>query len=94
MWADSKTVWILKFGSTVQKLFDVEIRRPTPLLYKNNVKRGNFQQRMTFEPLNKISKTKLFGICPHICRKKVLIFNYFIHLNHLYPLSTFYFSAN
>jgi len=27
MWADSKIVWFLKFGSTVQKLFDVEIRR-------------------------------------------------------------------
>jgi len=32
MWADSKTVWFLKFGSTVQKLFDVKIRRPTQML--------------------------------------------------------------
>jgi len=43
MWADSKTVWFLKFGSTVQKLFDVEKRRAMPFLHKKNVKRGNFQ---------------------------------------------------
>jgi len=79
MWADSKTVWFLKFGSTVQKLFDVKIRRPTPLLHKNNVKRGNVQHLVTFEPLNKISKTKFFWNLP-TCGKQVIIFNYLIVL--------------
>jgi len=58
MWADFKIVGFLKFGSAVQKLFNVEIRRP--LLHKNNVKKEIFQNLITFEPLNKISKTQLF----------------------------------
>jgi len=79
MWADSKTVCVLKFGSRVQKLFDVEIRRPTQLLHKKNVKSGIFQLSITFEPLNKISTTKLFWNLPK-CGRQVMIFNYFIIL--------------
>jgi len=71
-----------KLGSTVQKLFDVEIRRPTPLLQKNNVKRGNFQLLKTFEPLNKFSKPNFFGICPTSARQDI-IFYFFIILMHL-----------
>jgi len=78
MWADSKTVWFFKFGSTIQKLFDVEIRRATPFLQKNNVKRGNFKHLITFESLNKISKTKLFWNLPK-CGRHDTIFNYLMH---------------
>jgi len=69
MWADSKIVGILKFGSTAQKLFSVEKWRPTKLLQKNTAKRGILQLSMTFEPLNLISKTNFFGICPHAASK-------------------------
>jgi len=69
MWADSKTIWFLKFGSTVQKLFNVEIRRPTPFLLKNNVKRGNFEHGMTLESLKKFQKPNFFGFCPHAAGK-------------------------
>jgi len=50
MSADSKIVGFLKFGSPVQKLFNVEKRRPTPLLHKNNVKKGILQHGITFDP--------------------------------------------
>jgi len=78
MWADSKTVWVLKYGSTIQKLFDAEKRRPTPFLHKNNV-RGNFEHLITFKLLNQISKTKLFWNLPTSARQDI-IFNYFIIL--------------
>jgi len=74
IWAHFKTVWFLKICSTVQKLFNVE-----KWLHKNNVKRGNFQHWITFVPLNKISKTKLF-LNPPTCGKQVIIFNYLIIL--------------
>jgi len=80
MWTDSKTVWVLKFGSTVQKLFDFEIRRLTPLLHKNNVKIGIIQLSITFEQSIQSSKTKLFWNLP-TCGQQVMIFNY---LNILY----------
>jgi len=38
MWADSKIVYFFKFGLTVQKLFNVEIRRPTPFFHMKNLK--------------------------------------------------------
>jgi len=42
MWAYFKIVGFFKLGSTVQKLFDVEIRRPAPLLQRTMLKEEIF----------------------------------------------------
>jgi len=82
MWADSKIFGLLEFGSTVQKLFNVEMLRSPLLLHKKNVKSGFFQHSITVEPN---LKNKLFWNLPKLGRQ-VMIFYYFMHLNHLSPL--------
>jgi len=58
MWADSKTVRFLKFGSTFQKLFNVEKWRPTPLEQFKKRKFSTFYNFWTAE-LNLQSSTNL-----------------------------------
>jgi len=83
MCANSKKVTFLKFCSMVQKLFNVEIFLFLHCSYVEMASVVLFQHRITFEPLNQISKTKLFGISSHV------FFNYLNVLrifNHFYPL--------
>jgi len=54
MWADSKTLWFLKMGSMVQKLFGVEkchLRQFLHCSFGGNGAYAFFQHRITFEPL-------------------------------------------
>jgi len=63
MWADSKTLSYLKFGSMVQKLFNVEklhLRHFLHCSFGGNSAYAIFQHRITFELLIQFSKTKVF----------------------------------
>jgi len=78
MWADFKTLSFLKIGSIVQKLFNVEKLHMSHFLhcsFGGNGAFAIFQHRITFEPLIKFSKTKVFWNQPTLCQN-FLIFNY------------------
>jgi len=76
MWANSKTLWFLKIGSMVQKLFVVVNLHMHHNRQKNNVKNGAyaiFKHRITFEPLIQFSKNESVLLSAHIKP----IFSYF-----------------
>jgi len=57
MWADSKTVGFLKFYLTVQKLLNIEIFLFLHCFYGVMEDIVTFKHRITFDPLNQISKS-------------------------------------
>jgi len=82
MWADSKTLYFFKFGSMVQKLFEVEklhMRHFLHCYFGDNGADDIFKHRITVEPLKQFSKIKVFWNLPTL-GQHIFIFNYLINL--------------